>query len=264
MLSGIALWLYGEKSLSENVSCFVQSGFRAVSCVGRNFTQFDDGAQRELAGLLREHGLALTIHHKLPDPENREETGAFAGEIAMIRRFHDALHPVAGVTFDKRNEFDLLRPHFRGVLETFRDTDTFVCCEDFPLNDEQLASFDGLEREFPNLGVLIDLGHLSMRVMKEDLQQDRARAVRRHIRAVPLTIRELHVHNNDGYSDEHADLATGTLPVEAAADALREIGFDGISTIEFVPEWNDVHGEAAYDLADASRSRWEAALGARA
>jgi len=261
MRTGIAVWNFKEKGLLENIEQFARAGFRAVSHVGGQFVKLDDDTLTGLADLLHRHERAFTIHHKLPDPGDPEECDAFAPQTDIIRQFHDERHPLAGLTFDTWYDIGRLLPHLRYALETFADTDVFICCEDFPLNEEQRLLLDGLDETYPNLGILIDLGHLNLRVTKEDPEQDMAAAVRRHLRAVPLTIRELHVHNNDGLSDQHQRLGVGTLPVEAAAAQLREIGFDGISTTEFVPEWNDIHGREAYDLAIDAARQWELLLG---
>ncbi|HUW56425.1 MAG TPA: TIM barrel protein [Planctomycetota bacterium] len=261
MRTGVALWGYGKVPLPENVAFFAGAHFHAGSILGTDVWKHDEDTVRRFVTLLELHDVALTVHHKLPDPEDPEAPESFRREIDLIRTWHDRHGVLTGLTFDAPGDKARLMPHLRRVLEAFRDTDVFICCEDFPLNEEQHRILDGLDDAFPNLGVLIDLGHLNMRVTVEDPEQDRAGAVRRHIRAVPLPIRELHVHNNDGVSDQHRHLLEGTLPVDAAGAALREVGFDGISTLEFMPEWSNVRGREAYDLALASRDLWENALG---
>src|SRR5262249_24418425 len=62
----------------------------------------------------------------------------------------------------------------------------------------------------------------------------------------------VHVHHNDGTSDQHAELGTGTLDVDATARALREHGYDGLVTIEVF----DDSGR------ERSRARWEQAWAA--
>ena len=261
MRTGVALWGYRKVPLPENVAFFAGANFRAGSILGTDVWKHDEDTTRRFVTLLKLHDVALTVHHKLPDPEDPEAPEAFRREIDLIRAWHDRHDVLTGLTFDAPGDKALLMPHLYHVLEVFRDTNVFICCEDFPLNEEQQRILDGLDETFPHLGVLIDLGHLNLRVTKEDPEQDRVEAVRRHLRAVPLTICELHVHNNDGLSDQHRHLGAGTLPVDAAGAALREIGFDGISTLEFMPEWSDIHGREAYDLALASRDLWERSLG---
>jgi len=261
MKTGIALWLFPEMTLPENIAFFAGKNFEAVSLVGRHVEQLAGETGDRIVHLLELHHLALTVHHKLPDPEDADARERFGRDVEMLRRWHGDHRLLTGLTFDMPKNRGQLLDDLRHVLETFADTDIFICCEDFPLNEEQRLLLDGLDETYPNLGILIDLGHLNLRVTKEDPEQDMAAAVRRHLRAVPLTIRELHVHNNDGLSDQHQRLGVGTLPVEAAAAQLREIGFDGISTTEFVPEWNDIHGREAYDLAIDAARQWELLLG---
>jgi sugar phosphate isomerase/epimerase len=64
----------------------------------------------------------------------------------------------------------------------------------------------------------------------------------------------VHVHDNDGTADQHAELGLGTLDVDATARALCARGYDGLVTIE-------VFDDAGRER---SRARWEQAWAAAA
>jgi sugar phosphate isomerase/epimerase len=260
MRIGIAVWNHKGMGFLEHVEYFARAGFRAVSALGAQFVQIDEETGDRLAELLRRHGLAFTIHHKLPGDEKPPTPEEFPSHVDIFLRWQLRHGLLTGLTFDVGADPDVWLSHLRRTLEAFRDEEAFVCCEDFPLNDDAGARLGGLDREFPRLGILVDLGHMNLRITKADPAQDMPRAVERYLRAIPLPIRELHVHNNDGARDQHQHLGAGTLPVAAAGATLRELAFDGISTIEFVPGWNDIPSPEGYELARASARTWDDAL----
>jgi len=261
MRTGVALWNHREKDLLEKLEFFADAGFRAVSALGGQFVTMDDETGDRLAEGLRRRSLAFTIHHKLPYGEKPPTSAEFPSHVETFLRWQRRHGLLAGLTFDVDAEmFEQWLPHLRHTLEAFRGEDVFVACEDFPLTEEARRRMGGMDREFPRMAVLIDLGHMNLRLTKELGRVPAPGDVERYLRAVPLPIRELHVHNNDGLADQHQHLGAGTLPVKAAGAALHSMGFDGISTIEFVPSWNHIESPAGYDLALASAEAWRKAL----
>ena len=275
MRMGVALWNHRDKDLVEKVEFFAAAGFQAVSALGGQFVQLDEPTGDALAAALRRHDLALTVHHKLPygsKPPTPEEFPAHLDAVLRWQRRHRLL---TGFTFDvDASLFDQWLPHLRETLSAFRGEDTFIACEDFPLDAAARERMGGLDREFANLAILVDLGHMNLRLTKalgqtlgtsapqsgEALRGRSAADVERYLRAIPLPIRELHVHNNDGLRDQHQHLGAGTLPIAAAGRTLHAMGFDGISTIEFVPSWNDIPSAEGYPLALESAETWANAL----
>ena len=270
MRTGIALWNHKDKGFLEKVEFFAANGFRAVSALGGQFVQIDEATGDGLAELLRRHDLAFTIHHKLPSDEKPPTPEEFPSHLDVFLRWQRRHRLLTGLTFDVGPDPDVWMPHLRETLSAFRDEEVFICCEDFPLTDAARAKLGGLEKEFPRLGILVDLGHMNLRLTARRGDACVAPApacsapadVERYLRAIPLPIRELHVHNNDGLRDQHQHLGSGTLPVAVAGATLRAMKFDGISTIEFVPSWNDIPSPEGCELALASARQWESALGA--
>jgi sugar phosphate isomerase/epimerase len=97
----------------------------------------------------------------------------------------------------------------------------------------------GWTEKHPHLGVLIDLGHMNLRLRepKHDPQPLRPGAIETYLRGIPWEISEVHVHSNDGTKDQHAPPYAPNADLVTAAGVLREIGFQGVSTIEFAPLW---------------------------
>ena len=260
MKMGIALWNHREKGFLEKVEFFAANGFRAVSALGGQFVRIDEATGDALAELLRRHDLAFTIHHKLPSDDKPPTPEEFPSHLDMILRWQRKHRLLTGLTFDVGADPDVWMPHLRSTLEAFRGEDTFIGCEDFPLNDAARVRLGGLEKEFPRLGILVDLGHMNLRLTKSLGRTPAPADIEGYLRAIPLPVRELHVHNNDGLRDQHQHLGVGTLPVAAAGATLGAMKFDGISTIEFVPSWNDIPSPEGYELALASARIWEDAL----
>ena len=151
------------------------------------------------------------------------------------------------------------------TLETIRDATEGMAvrfgAEDFPL-DAMALDFYGDELgnvlEHPRCGMLIDLGHMHMRLSASPYF--RGMTMLDYVKRLPLNIIELHVHDNNGRKDQHAPLGQGTLPFGDAAEAFRSIGFDGVSTIEICP---GLHGEepaASRPLIPASFRMWRELL----
>jgi sugar phosphate isomerase/epimerase len=65
---------------------------------------------------------------------------------------------------------------------------------------------------------------------------------------LPLTVRELHLHDNKGVNDNHMYLGYGTLPLPAVVKGLQKTNFDGVVTIEIV--------QSDWPLDDGSRRGW--------
>jgi sugar phosphate isomerase/epimerase len=89
--------------------------------------------------------------------------------------------------------------------------------------------FDPLLREFPHVGLTLDVGHAA-------IQGGWERAVS-FIRRFPDRIFHIHVSDNRGDRDEHLPLGVGTLRLEPILKELKGIGYDGTVTLEiFAPD----------------------------
>jgi len=132
-----------------------------------------------------------------------------------------------------------------------------VGVEDWPRDAEQSAFVDHL-RAYPHYGMLLDLGHMNMRIRKAG-DADRPfpiEAARSYLDRFELPINELHVHNNDGKRDLHAPPTSGTADLAAVAGMLVEKGVNCISTIEIVPAWCGLTEEQGWQAARDALDFW--------
>ena len=223
MKIGIALYSLGHELVEE----FAGMGFEAVSVRvhEERFRSHMDALVRSA----RDRDLTVTVHGKV-------NPGNFDCVRELVERLEGRVHSVlTDVPVEDVDGVERLRPdELLAFREFFEEKGIYFGFEDLPLNSEELeAHFDDAVGNSPWLGVLLDIGHLNVRLRNaagpgwEDLD-----AV---IGSIPVPIRELHVHDNAGDRDSHAPIGYGNNRFEEVARALARVGFDGVSTIEIVP-----------------------------
>ena len=130
--------------------------------------------------------------------------------------------------------------------------------EDFPLDEKALSFYeDGLVRlvKNPRFGILVDLGHMNMRLQKEN-SDFKGMSISQYLSGVPLRIIEVHIHDNMGDKDSHGHLGFGNLDFSEVANALETVGFEGVSTIEIAPSFHGSTPEQSKPLAKESLETW--------
>jgi sugar phosphate isomerase/epimerase len=240
MKKGVAIWNYGGSEL-EHAEAFRRLGCDAVSWHGKTYGELTDGAYAELAEFISKSGMALTVHYKLPNPEDAAECADFLEKIRLMAERQAKTPILAGLTFDAWYGKKAMMPYLSEAIAAFRGSGVFLACEDFPLNARELELVSPLLAPGDNYGLLIDLGHMNLR---------QTRAVRHApedfisaFEEMPLPIREVHLHDNNGEKDDHMYLGFGTLPLQAAARGLKTAGFDGIVTVEIIQrDWGFERG----------------------
>ncbi len=103
-----------------------------------------------------------------------------------------------------------------------------ICLENMPFGGQVFARVEPMlalikELDLPNLRACLDTGHSAC------LGDDPVVAVRMLGKRYLAT---MHVHDNDGTHDQHAEPGTGVIDWHAYVQALREIGFEGCFSIE--------------------------------
>ncbi|HUT36304.1 MAG TPA: sugar phosphate isomerase/epimerase [Planctomycetota bacterium] len=259
MRYGIAVWNFREEGvpLVRLVEEFADSGFDAVSFLPGQIVQCSDGEAQELLSLLRERDLVATVHGNFQMASADVET--------LVARLGDrlvALTMDAAMTADSCGHFydGQKMAHFLAEIEDATDgTPLRFGVEDFPLDRLALDRYRddlGPLLDCPRYGTLIDLGHLNLRVRQADYFRSMTPAD--YIRRVPLPIIEVHVHDNKGERDSHGPIGFGTVAFAEIAAALREVGFDGISTIEIAPSFHGSTPAASKPRASESLQAWRA------
>ncbi len=239
---GIAIWNFEGERLGPKLRSFAEMGYTAASINNRSLDSLSDEEESEAAGVAQECDLALTFHGGLLD------TPAIA-RAERIARWHERTGRVANTSYDvpgvpvpgycNRKEPEQIFGVLEDVLSVMAGTGVRVLIEDCPLYPSDAERMQGWTEKHPHLGVLIDLGHMNLRLRepRHDPQPLRPGAIEAYLKGVPWKIEEVHVHSNDGTKDQHAPPYAPNADMVTAARVLREIGFQGISTIEFAPSW---------------------------
>jgi sugar phosphate isomerase/epimerase len=88
----------------------------------------------------------------------------------------------------------------------------------------------------------------------------RGLSVAEYFRRLPCPLVELHLHDNNGETDEHGHFGFGTIPIAEIVKALRDMEFDGICTFEVVPEFHGSTPEESKDKAVESLNTWRSLM----
>lgn len=258
---GIATWNFQGAELAPKLRMFAEMGYTAVSINNRLLDTITAQEEAEANLILDEFDLIVTAH------------GGFVDEDVDMRRterilqWHEHTGRIACNSYDvpsvvaadgiKRAVPEQISDTLAKLLDTFAGTGIRVLLEDCPLNSEIAQHFDGWTEKHPHLGTLADLGHMNMRLRERRSDNPlKPGAVEGYLKALPWEIAELHIHSNDGSKDQHAPPYAPNADLASAAVVLREMGFDGISTIELVPAWCGLPEEEIIPACRKSLKYW--------
>lgn len=278
MINGLAIWHYPHRTMEENIRFFAACGFPSVSVHGARFVEVlaDPTAAEGVAAAVAETGVILTVHYALPRKHERETVAAFEAGITAIARWQKAHGHVAVLSFDVPAPIrDNVRPYVDFVLDTVPACR--VAVEDFGLTAAERAQTEHLLGH-DRFGYLVDLGHLLLRLRGKNMsgktlfthspdeypvtETPDTAAVLGALRSKPHPIFEMHLHNNDGAEDLHWFLEDGVFDVPAVARALKELGYEGILTIESAPGFKfECRGQAADEGILQTYAYWQTCLG---
>lgn len=250
MKRGIAVWNYPGDCV-ENAYAFHKMGFDAVSWLGRHFDAHTEQEDARVAQCVRDTGMLLTVHHRMPNPLDAQAVDVFLRGMEHIAQWEAKYGLLAGITFDFNHPYDALMPLLAAVLQTFRGSDIFIACEDAPLDARQYEAFLPAIDARDYFGVLVDAGHMNLRQTASSRHTDADFVAA--LRTLPVPLLEVHLSDNGGDHDAHASLGTGTLPLHAFVQGLQAVGFDGIATVERVPrdettDYSRAQGQACMEL----------------
>lgn len=252
MINGLAAWHYPHRTLIENVAFFAEKGFSAVSLLGKRtvIACQDEDVAKELASVVKEKNIVLTVHFKLPDTHGSADVEEFKTAIDILADWQKKYGGLISVlSFDVPQDIrDNILPYVEYVLgyEEFKK----VAVEDFGLTDDEKRQIEPLKNN-ERFGFLIDIGHMYIRLRGENKEGKTLfenRPSECEVKDKPefddfiqafnskeFPIFEIHLHNNDGVDDVHFFLDDGTLDVGMIADVLKAIEYDGILTLECAP-----------------------------
>ena len=142
------------------------------------------------------------------------------------------LHPFmpfgGGVQQDPAVVYEVNREMFTRLADVGKEYGVVICLENMPFPKFPLSSVKAVtdfvkDMDHPYLKVCLDTGHA---LICAEEPADAARYVGKDLLAT------LHVHDNFGVKDEHLLPGKGAIKWQAFADALAEIGFDGVFSFE--------------------------------
>jgi len=260
---GIALWNF-EGDPIGNLRMFVGMGYTAVSINGKLLDTFGESQEQEILRIATQSDIIFTFHGGLTNDE-----GASAQRRAIrILKWQECTGRVACVSYDtprihtpdgvKRADPEPILPIFREMLELFAGTGIRIALEDCPIDADHLQHLGALQDQYPHAGVLVDLGHMNLRLRERARMQTEPtrQEINAYLNEIPWEIVELHVHSNDGTRDQHAPPYFPNADLPSAACTLRDMGFSGISTIEIAPRWCGLTADEAIPAAAKSLEYW--------
>ena len=251
MKNGLAIWHYPHRTVLENVAFFAQQGFDSVSILGFHMDEIcaDEKQSAQLAQLISDEGIILTVHHKLPLSHEKESISSFKATIDRFAAGQKRYGLLSVLSFDVAQKIrDNVTPYVEYVLEKVPQSK--IAVEDFGLNAAERAQIEHLKEE-KRFGYLLDIGHMYIRLCgknestltlftnsHEECSATDMPSFKEFLaafRSKEFPIFEIHLHNNDGINDMHYFLDDGTLDIKMIASVLKEVDFDGILTIESAP-----------------------------
>lgn len=264
---GIAAWNFNLGSLPEKLRLFAELGYTAASINNNLMDTLSPDEEAAANRVIEEYDLILTFHGGFSKPNEPLDEDLALRRAERIFRWHKRTGRVLNTSYDvpngesadgtRRKAPEQIIGVLRKVLERFASTDIRVLLEDCPLNAEAAGFFGKLTKEYPHLGILIDLGHMNIRLHGRSSETPLAPgSVEKYLRDIPWEIAELHVHSNDGSKDQHGPPYMPNADLVTAAKVLKDLGFHGVSTIELVPAWCGLPEEEIVPACRKSLEYW--------
>ena len=265
---GIATWTLGGDDLDTKLRLLADMGYNAASVLGNFLEHTSPDDLSAVERTLEELDLVLTVHSNFNGPDKTPDEAKTVTQAERILDWHARTGRIAALTYDapkievstgvRRVDVTTIRTILTRVLSLTPGSGIRVGMEDYPLNTADLELLPDWAKTFPHWGILVDLGHMNMRLRKprHDVQPLAPHAVENYLSAVPLRIVELHIHSNDGSADQHMPPYAGNADLASAARRLNDAGFDGISTIEIVPAWAKLDSDEVLPAVRKSLEFW--------
>lgn len=256
MRFAVATWTYSDdESLPEWIHRFADDGFDTVSLHPRQFSRVMPEHHSAVAEALEARDLQATVHGSCD-----MERGLVEAIVQALGKRLRAFTIDRAVREDSRGKlYDAGRmaKALRDLCAATAGTEARLAIEDFPLDEMALQHFKaelGDVYDDPRTGILIDVGHMHMRLSQSGYFTDIS--VEEYFSRLPLAVVEVHLHDNDGKKDQHGYFGLGTVPFEDVAAALKAVGFDGVSTIEIAPDSCGSTPDEAEGQAKESLDTW--------
>jgi sugar phosphate isomerase/epimerase len=262
------------RRIGEVVKEIARSGITNIELSGG--TEYYDSIEEDLLTLKEKYGLGYLVHGYFPPPEEdfiinlvsgRERAFNFFRETIKLSKTLgcDMYSTHAGFTVDvlpltrgeqlsgqppmvKRAAEEILYNNIQSVMEDIVGPDFRFAVENmYPLmgredyslvtSPEEILRFLDYSRQWPNLGMLLDLGHLNLAASVADF--DRIKFVRGVLENYADKVFEIHISENDGTGDTHDIPAEDSWQLEVA-------GWEALRDVPVTFEWRGVDGAEAF------------------
>lgn len=261
---GITNTSYGAYGFSESFEKISEDGYECIDYqqLADISTEFFNSEKGEFEAVLKEHralieshGMRVTqAHGPWPFPENHGDGEGYERLVEASRRAvygahvlgspRLVVHPLTpfGWGGDNPEEVYAINEKFlRDLADYAAPLGVCICLENLPFAEYPLGSVeavcDMVDRiAMPNLKVCLDTGHAV--IFNKDVASQ--------VKYIGSRLEALHIHDNMGESDEHLIPGDGIILWDEFSDALREIGYKNVISLETGPK-----------LGDFPKSRWE-------
>lgn len=217
-------------------------GFEHVSLLAAHAAAMARGETPDVDEAIDSNSLGVAIHGGMAVKGTMDESALLADFEAFLE-WHSRTGALRTVNYDAASKCVEGQPTYdsegmhsvlKKMLELSKGTGVTVGVEDWPRDPEMLKPIVDLA-EYPHYGILIDLGHMNMRIEATEppYPVDLARA---YLDNITLPINELHIHNNDGAHDQHCPLDRGTADFRVLAEMLRPRCANTLHTSEIAPQ----------------------------
>lgn len=264
---GIAVWNFREGTTAERIAKFAELGFEAVSLLPREAVSVCRGESPQIEDAIEQYSLGVTIHGGMADSSGRVDGAGLLAEFELYLNWHRRTGRLASVSYDaacaKTDAGVVYRhsemvPILRRMLEMSAGSGITVGVEDWPRDAGMHEQARELEA-FEHYGILIDLGHMNMRIGNDTPNGPYpADAARAYIDAIRVPINELHIHNNDGVRDLHAPLESGTADLRRVWQMLKPRCGRAVLTFEVAPSMCGVPEEECVRSCAEALQSWRA------
>ena len=172
------------------------------------------------------------------EDDRAELFGKMAKAIAIAKHLgakYMAIHPLmpygANSSENPKEVYEINKRYFKALADVAGKLGVTVCLENMPCREFPLASTASIlelieDINSPHLKFCFDTGHAN-RI---------GDSVADAVRAAGKNLKILHVHDNMGDKDSHLVPYEGTIDWGEFAEALYDIGFDGIMNLETSPK----------------------------
>ena len=181
------------------------------------------------------------------------------------------MHPLSPFTLecpDPAEETAKINADFiTRLAEYARDFGITVCVENLPFPFYSLSHCEAVNKfvrslDIDNVKICLDIGHTHyLSYVKTQLGVGRDEYVpcsaEKAVRLFADMLHTCHIHQNYGDTDAHAPLDEGNIDIKAFSDALLDIGYNGVYSLEIALHF-DKHPESEWDaygkhVADTAR-----------